>query len=86
MEPDSRPPRRCERCGGGEDLYLLTLPHASFTPRGNVVICCAGCRSAYAADVAVPLSLVTPRLLLGLQRLRKLDANLGGLLQTVEFG
>lgn len=85
MESDLRPRRCCERCGGNDDLYLLTLPDCS-SPAGNALVCCVHCRSAYPADVAVPLALVTPRLLLGLQRLRKLDANLGGLVQTVEFG
>ena len=86
MEPGLRPQRQCEGCGGDEDLYLLTLRQDCSTAAGNAVVSCAGCRSRYSADVAVPLGLVTPRLLLGLQRLRKLDANLGRLLAAVEFG
>ena len=85
MEPDSRTRRHCERCDGSDDLYLLTFKDSP-SATGNALVCCAQCRAAYAPDVAVPLTLVTPRLLLGLQRLRKLDANLSGLLQTVEFG
>jgi hypothetical protein len=86
MEPGSRPQRQCDRCGGGEDLYLLTLTRGHSSSAGNAAVCCAGCRVLYSADVAVPLTLVTPRLLLGLQRLHKLDANLGRLLAAVEFG
>ena len=86
MEPGLRPQRQCERCGGGEDLYLLTVTQERPLHVGNAMVCCGVCRTGYSADVAVPL-LVTPRLLLGLQRLpHKLNANLGRLLAAVEFG
>jgi hypothetical protein len=72
------------RCGDNNDLYLLTLRSATDLPPGGAIICCGACRGTYDADVAVPLVLVTPRLLLGLQRLRKLNANLGQILAAVD--
>ena len=79
MESGSARPRRCERCGGSQDLYLLTRkPDAG--QAGNALLCCSACRGDELFDVAVPLPLLSPRLLLGLQRLRKLDGNLSRLL------
>jgi len=86
MEPDSFVRSQCERCGQHEDLYLATLTAPQPPRDGNAVVLCSSCREGWGIDIAIPLTLVTPRLLLGLQRLRKLDANLGHLLRAVEFG
>jgi hypothetical protein len=84
MEPALAPHRQCARCGDNNDLYLLTLQSTTAVPPGGAIICCGACRGFFEADVAVPLVLVTPRLLLGLQRLRKLNANLGQILAAVD--
>lgn len=86
MEPDSLARSHCERCGRSEDLYLVTLGTVQPPHAGNAAVLCCICRQGLEIDVAIPLLLVTPRLLLGLQRFRKLDANLGHLLRAVEFG
>jgi hypothetical protein len=85
MEPDSFARSQCEHCGRRDDLYLVTLT-AGVSNAGNAAIVCSACRQHCSVDVAIPLVLVSPRILLGLQRLRKLDANLGHLLRAVEFG
>lgn len=77
MESDVAGLRQCEDCGGDDDLYLTTLRGDS---PGAPWVLCPACRVGRVFDVAVPFALVTPRLVLGLQRLRKLEGNLSRLL------
>ena len=80
MESDLPGLRCCEGCGDDEDLYLATLGSGTRGAPGIALVLCPACRGSRALDVAVPLALVTPRLVLGLQRLRKLSGNLTRLL------
>jgi hypothetical protein len=86
MESRSRPQHACDRCGSGEDLYLLTIGDKPLPGGFAAVIRCSHCRGDERIDVAIPIALATPRLLLGLQRMRKLGGNLGRLLEAAEFG
>ncbi|MGI8553607.1 MAG: hypothetical protein ACR2PL_22895 [Dehalococcoidia bacterium] len=64
-----------------ENLYLLIGPMDSGKVEGDALILCRYCRGMESFDVSLPLCLVTPRLVLGLQRLRRLNGNLSRLLQ-----
>jgi hypothetical protein len=85
MDPDFQSSRRCDRCGGQDDLYLLTPVDDNRIPVSEACIRCGRCRGNDHFDVAVPTALLTPRLLLGLQRLGKLHGNLGRLLASVQY-
>lgn len=84
MDPDSQSTRRCDCCGSREDLYLLTPRSGDLQGGGEAYVRCGRCRQDESIDVAIPVALLTPRLLLGLQRLRKLGGNLGRLLESVQ--
>lgn len=82
MESDLPGLRQCEDCGDDQDLYLTTLKSNPLSAPRAIVLCqiCRG-RHVLEIDIALPLAVVTPRLVLGLQRLRKLDGNLSRLLR-----
>lgn len=55
----------CSRCGSEERLNFVILPYDGVGP-GRVLVYCHGCRrSGYGAkiDVSIPLSLMTPGLM-----------------------
>ena len=83
MDPDSQSTRRCDCCGSREDLYLLTPRSGDLQGGGEAYVRCGRCRQDESIDVAIPVALLTPRLLLGLQRLRKLAAISAGSVETI---
>lgn len=66
-------PVKCSRCGGSLDLYVVSCGGAGSQSSGRMLVYCAPCRKEMSSyiDVSMPMSLMTPALLIALYQMGK---------------
>lgn len=66
-------PVQCSRCGGGHDLYVVICGEPGSQSPGRALVYCAPCRKEMSSyiDVSMPVSLMTPALLIALYEMGK---------------